>query len=337
MVEENNGITPEPIMKIITGAWLTQTLYVAADLGIFTKIAEGKNTIEKVANDLNIEKRPAEMLLNACVALDLLVKNGEEYENTPVADKFLIKNKPTYYGDMVAIFGMSESDEWNSWVNLKEAILTNSPVTSGLSKRMEDIEKAKRFTKAMHNNAMGPAIVLSKKFDFSKFTKLLDLGGGSGAFPIILTKEYPNLIATVFELPNVCSVAKDFIEKANAESKVSTIVGDFVKDEFPRDYDIVLLSQIIHSFSAEENKRLLKKVYDYLPSNGVIIINEFLLNEEKTGPLFPALFALNMLAATEGGDTYTEKEVKGWLEEAGFENLETIKLAGPISSIIAKK
>jgi len=326
-------ITPEPIMKIVWGMWSFKTLYTAVDLEVFTKISEGKNTIEKISQDLNIEKRPAEMLLNACVALDLLIKEGKGYKNTPEANEFLVKGKPTYYGDMMLMSGLRDSLK-----NLKKAILTNSPIDAGgLAKRMEDQEQAKVFTKAMHNNAVGPAMVLSKKFDFSNYKKLLDLGGGSGAFSIILAKEYSNLKATVFDLPNVCSVAEEYIKKADAESKVNTVAGNFFKDEFPENHDVVLLSQIIHSWSVEENKTLLKKVYNYLPENGVVIINEFLLNKNKTGPLFPALFALNMLNGSEKGNAYTEKEIKDWLEEIGFKHLETIKLTGPISSIIAKK
>jgi len=327
-------LTPEPIMRIMNGAWLAQILHTAVDLEVFTKIEEEENTVGKIANALSIEKRPAEMLLNACVASELLIKKGGEYKNTLLAEQFLVKDKPGYYGDMVLMLGSKESE---SWKNLKQAVLNNSPTSSMLRERMKDEEDARSFIKAMHNNAVGPATVLSKKFDFSGFKKLLDLGGGSGAYPIILTKEYPNLTATVFDFPNVCSVANEYIEKADAKSRAGTFVGDFFKDEFPKDYDAVLLSQILHSFSAEENKTLLKKVYDYLPKNGVIIINEFLLNEEKTGPLFPALFALTMLTSSEKGNSYTGEEIKDWLKDAGFEDLETIKLTGPVSAVIGRK
>jgi len=334
MKEKNDKITSEPIMKIMSGTWLAQTLHVAVDLGMFTKIAKGNSTVEKIAKDLSIEKRPAEMLLNACVALSLLVKNGETYGNTPVADKFLVKNSPDYYGDMISLFGVRDV---NGWANLKQAVLTNSITKDTLPKRMEDIALAKQFTKAMHSNSVEPAIILSKKFNFSNFTKLLDLGGGSGAYPIILTKQYSNLTATVFDFPNVCSIAKEFIKKEGVESKVNTFNGNFFKDDFPKDHDIILLSQIFHSWGTEENKNLLKKVYDYLPENGMVIINEFLLNEEKTGPLFSALFALNMLIASKKGNTYTEEEIKSWLKDAGFEYQETIPLTGTTTSIIARK
>ena len=106
---EENKITPEPIMKIITAPWLAQALYVAVDLEVFTKIAEGKNTVEEISDSLNLEKRPIERILNVCVASEFLVKEGNEYKNTQLADNFLVKGKPDYYGDMVVMFGTRDS------------------------------------------------------------------------------------------------------------------------------------------------------------------------------------------------------------------------------------
>lgn len=325
-------ITREPIMKIIWGMWSFRTLYAAIDLEVFTKIDNGSNTSEKIAIELKTKKRAVERLLNACVSLNLLTKDNETYNNTPETNQFLVKGKPSYYGDMMIM-----NSKGDSLKNLEKAILTNSPINIDISKRMDDKEHAKTFTRAMHNNAVGPAMVLSKKLNLSKSKKLLDLGGGSGAFSIILTKQYQNLSATVFDLPNVCSVAEEYIKEANLQSRVSTFKGDFFKDEFPKDHDSILLSQILHSFGKEENKTLLKKAYDYLPKGGVIIINEFLLNEDKTGPLFPALFALNMLVQSDNGNAYTESEIKDWLKDVGFEHLETIPLTGPVSSIVGRK
>jgi len=151
-----------------------------------------------------------------------------------------------------------------------------------------------------------------------------------------LTKNYPNLKATVFDLSNVCEVAKEYIKKTNSK-KVDAFVGDFFKNEFPKGADIILLSQIIHSFDSNKNKHLLKKIYNYLPRGGLLIINDFLLNEDKTGPLFSTLFALNMLVNSAEGNSYSETEIKSWIKETGFEYLQTIHLTGPVTSIIAKK
>lgn len=329
---EEEKITPEPIMKIIHGMWIFRSLCVAVDLEIFTKIANGKKNIKEIAEDLDLEERPIERLLNACVAFEFLIKEGESYKNSEIAEKFLVKGKPFYYGDMVVMFCMKDSLK-----NLKESIELNAPVTESLDKKMEDKKHAEIFTKAMHNNAMAPAGVLAEKFDFSEFSNLLDVGGGSGAFSIVLTKANPNLKASVFDLPNTCSVAEKYIQESGVEDRVSCFEGDFFKDELPKGNDIILLSQIMHSWSIEENKNILKKIYESLPEGGVLVINEFLLNDDKTGPLFSALFALNMLVGSEGGNAYTEREIKEWLSDAGFEYQETVKLGGPVSAIVSRK
>jgi len=291
-MNDKEKITRESIMKIMHGSWSFRALYAAVDLEIFTKISQGKNTAKQIAEDLETEEDAIERLLNVCVALNLLIKNNQEYQNVPEAEEFLVKGKESYYGDMIIMFGKGDSLK-----DVEKIILDSSLKKQNLKSRMKNPEQAEIFTKAMHNNAMGPAKILSDKFDFSNFKKLLDLGGGSGAFSIVLTKKYEDLEAIVFDLPNVCKVTEKFIKEAKAE-KVKTIEGDFFKDELPKDCDIVLISQILHSFNSEKNKEILKKVYDSLPEKGVVIINEFLLNPEKTGPLFPALFALNMLVGS---------------------------------------
>lgn len=328
-MEKENKITPQPIMKIMWGMWSFRTLLTAIELEVFTKIDKGITTSKDIAKELKANGEGIKRLLNACVSLGLLNKSGKRYENKEITTQFLVKGKPTYYGDMILMNGR------DSLKDLKEVII-NGTSKQGLKKRMEDKEQAKIFTKAMHNNAVGPAIVLSRKFDFSKYKKLLDLGGGSGAYSIILTKNYSNLKSTVFDLPNVCEVAEEYIKKTNSK-KVNTFAGDFFKEEFPKGADIVLLSQIIHSFDSDKNKYLLKKIHNYLPQGGLLIINDFLLNEDKTSPLYPTLFALNMLVNSAGGNAYSEEEIKSWIKETGFEYLKTIHLTGPVTSIISKR
>ena len=165
---------------------------------------------------------------------------------------------------------------------------------------------------------------------------LLDLGGGSGAHPIMITKKYPDLKAIVLDYPPVCEVAQECIEKMGA-STVTTRPGDFWTNEFPEGADVVLLGLIIHAFDEEKNKILIQKVYDYLPEGGMIIITEFLLNEDRTGPVFSTFFALNMLVSEEG-KTYTEKEITQMLQDAGFVDIKSqIPLSDPHSVIYGIK
>jgi hypothetical protein len=333
---KNEIITPAPLMKMVNGSWVAKTLTVAAELDIFTIIAENSTlSVEVLTELLKIQSRPTEMLLNACVSLGLLEKDGNQYNNTPVTDKFLVKGKPTYFGDMIIMLGTREYDVWS---NLKNAILTNEPVSPDIIGLTATPESASHFTKAMHNNAIAPAIALSNLIDFSKFTCLLDLGGGSGAYPIIITKKYPNLKAILFDFPYVCEVAQDFIETMGAPSNVITHSGNFWADEFPEGADVVLLGQVVHSFNEVDNKILFQKIYDYLPKGSILIITEFLLNEDKTGPVFATLFGLNMLTTSQDGKTYTENEIRQLLQDSGFVDVKSkVPLSGPHSAIYGIK
>lgn len=328
-------LTPEPIREIAQGLWESRILSAAYELEIFTKISQGYNTVGKLASVLKIEKRPAEMLANACVALGILTKEKNRYHNTPLSEQFLVKGKPSYYGDFLFMFGGDWS--YQDWGKLTEAILENKPMGQVIKERAKDLKKAKIFTKAMHNNALSPARALAKKVDFSSFKRLLDLGGGSGAYGIVLVKKYPNLRVTVFELPKVCRLADKFIKEARAEDRIETKIGDFFKDELPEGFDVVLLSQILHSFGPAKNQQLLKKVYQILPKRGMVIVNDFLLDEQKTGPKWATLFALNMLLQSKKGNSYTEAEIKSWLRETGFSKFKTVPLTGPHVAILGTK
>jgi len=151
-MDKDKKITPEPIMKLMWGMWSFRTLLAAIELEVFTKIDKGVTTSKDVAKELNANEEGIKRLLNACVGLGLLNKNGEIYENKRIESQFLVKGKPTYYGDMILMNGR------DSLKDLKEVII-NGTSKQVLKKRMEDKEQAKIFTRAMHNNAVGPAMV----------------------------------------------------------------------------------------------------------------------------------------------------------------------------------
>ena len=318
----------EGLQRIAGSKWSRKTLVAAVELEVFNKIKQGFDTAEKIAESLNTKTKGVERLLNACVALGFIEKEEEQYKNTQLSERFLVKESPDYYGDFI-IMTDKITERWDS---LTENILKGE-TPKEQSTNFED----PLFTRAMHNNSLGPAKVLAEKLDFSKYNNLLDLGGGSGAFSIELTNKCPNLKATVYELENVCKTVEEYIEKLGNPEKVKTKIGDFLTDELPEGYDIVLLSQILHSHSINDCKKLIKKIYDILPNDGLIIINDFLLNPDKTGPVFPVLFSITMFLASSEGSAYTKEEITSWLKEGNFKDIEIIPLIGPHTAIIAKK
>ena len=189
----------------------------------------------------------------------------------------------------------------------------------------------------MISEGIDTAKEMAGKIDLSGRKKLLDIGGGSGAYSITLTQKYPDLHAVIYELPNVAKVAEGYIKEAHA-NRVKTMDGDFHTDDLPAGYDTALISQILHSYSPETCRTIIAKAYNTLSDGGLLIINEFLLDDDKAGPEYAALFSLNMLLESRGkGSSYTFAEISNWLTEAGFKNIEKVSLAGPHVAIAAEK
>jgi 3-hydroxy-5-methyl-1-naphthoate 3-O-methyltransferase len=362
----DKDISPSPIMQMATGYWVSKTLMTAVELGVFTKIAAYQNrnsnqsmTLKEFQNIIGIEaSRPAEAFIIALVSLGLLTvdinNNGERiFKNSQLSSMFLDESKPTYIGDVIAMF---DDRLYKRWDKLSEAVKTNRPVGEEQEEDIESIfdsgstmfEKAKsnkgveevqKFTHAMYGISVGPAMALSKNVDFSNQRRMMDIGGGSGVYAIQVVANNPNnMSAVVLDSKPVCRVADEYIRKQNLQGKVQTKELDFFKDQLPDDCDVAFLSHVIHVFDRDKNIILLKKIHDSLPNeNGMIIISEWLLNDEKTGPIASALMGLTMIIENRGGRSYSYNEISGMLTEVGFKNIEKRPLVEPAEIIIGYK
>ena len=354
-----NNISPSPIMQMATGFWVSKTLMTAVELDVFTKISAHQNhndsksmTLGEFQNIMGIEEsRPAEAFTSALVSLGLLKvnknNNGEKtFANSEGSSMFLDKSKPTYIGDVISMF---DDRLYKRWDKLSEALKTNKPIDEKQGEDIESIfEKAKsnqeveqvqKFTHAMHGISIGPAMALAKNVDFSNHKKMMDIGGGSGVYAIQVVANSPNnMSAVVLDSKPVCQVADGYIQQYNLQDKVQTMTFDFFKDQLPNDCDVAFLSHVIHIFDKDKNITLLKKIYDSLPNeNGIIIISEWLLNDEKTGPISSALMGLTMIIENSTGRGYSYTEISQMLIEAGFKNIEKRPLIEPAEIVIGYK
>src|SRR6266571_931720 len=196
------------------------------------------------------------------------------------------------------------------------------------------------FWQGMHSLSIFTARGLGEAVDFSRFRELLDVGGGSGAFDIELCTRYPNLSATVYDLPFVTGIAAEKIAESGLSGRVTTHPGDFFADpKYPAGHDVILLSMIMHDWNEQEDRGILRKCYEALAPGGAVVISELLVNDEKTGPPPAALMSLNMLVETLGGRNYTPSEYRAWLEDTGFRDVKVIwfESAGANGAVIGYK
>jgi predicted O-methyltransferase YrrM len=321
-------INPLPLWDLAHAYCGARVFHAANELDIFSHLDEEKTSGE-LAKLLGFEKRPLRMLMDVCVTLDLLEKYGGRYKNTPIASEFLVKGKPFYSGHFVSL----EARSYLTWAKLADAVRRNAPV----DETTRDDESIRFFTHAMHSTSVFSATILAQVVDLSDYTNLLDIGGGSGVNSIAFVERYPNLRATVFDGRPVVEVAAEYISRSPAADRLTTRAGSY-QESLPAGHDAALLSNILHGEGERENRALLKHVYEVLDEPGIVIIADALPNEQRTGPPFPLIFALNMLVNTENGDTYTDSQVREFLVAAGFREISTISFdPAPLSVITALK
>jgi hypothetical protein len=337
------AVSPVPLMQLTTGFWAFKTLAAAHELDLFTRLSEtGGTTSAELADTLGIEQRPAEMLLAGCAALGLLETDGGAYVDSALAEDYLVRGKPYYFGGFVQ---MLDQRLYPGWGKLTEAIRTNRPTTWDPDRQASLFEGADPdmlavFWEAMHSLSTFTARSLGEAVDLSAFRRLLDVGGGSGAYDIELCRRYPDLNATVYDLPFVAEIAARKVTDAGLAERIDTVGGDFFADPaFPPGHDAILLSMIMHDWDEERDRTILTKCWQALPTGGVVIISELLVNDEKTGPPPAALMSLNMLIETEGGRNYTPSEYSRWLRDLGFHDIHTVwfEAAGANGAILARK
>jgi predicted O-methyltransferase YrrM len=296
----------------------SRILLTAWELDLFTILGEKGLSSAEAAEQVKANPHAVDRLMNALCALGLLSKERGRFFNTPLAGKYLVKGKP----DFMSNLGHT-SHTWDSWSHLTQAVKQGGPIErQPMNDRGEMWLEA--FIAAMHNRARIQAPKLAALLDLSEVSRILDVGGGSGAFAMAMVRAREGSTAVVFDLPGVVPIARRYIEQEGLAERVSTAEGDFIRDELGSGFDLVFLSAIVHMLSPEQNISLLKKCARALNPGGQIVIQDFIIDEDRTSPAFATLFALNMLVATDSGDTYTESEMKDWMQASGFGEVKRI-------------
>jgi len=314
---------PDKLLALSGYYWRSFTLHAAIKLGIFTTIGIEQLTGEEIAQRLSGEKRGVITLLNALSAMKLIAKKGDKYSNTPASVSFLSKDSPEYIGYMI----MHHHHLAESWSKLDKAVRAGSPVRSRSSSN--DEEKRESFLMGMFNNAMNLAPRVVNAVDLSDRHRLLDLGGGPGTYAIHFCLNNPQLNATVYDLPTTRPYAIKTIEKFGLTGRIDFVAGDYLSGDISGSYDVAWLSQILHAEGPRDCQKIIEKAVSVLQPGGMIIVHEFILDNTMDGPLFPALFSLNMLLGTTNGRSYSEREIMELLARAGVKEIKRIPLQSP--------
>ncbi len=324
----SNQWDPGRLLQTSSGYWQTCTIHAAVKLDLFSAIGDDALSNAAVAEKLGTDVRGTTMLLNALCALGLLDKSDGNYRNTDFASTFLLKASPRYIGHLV----MHHHFLLPSWARLDQGVRTGRPTRDRVSRA--DGERREAFLMGMHNSAMALAPRVVEEIDLGGRGRLLDLGGGPGTYAIHFCRRYPELEATVCDLPTTRPFAEGNIARFGLSDRIDFADLDYLSQEVPGSYDAAWLSHILHSEDPEQCRSMIGKTVKALLPGGLIAIHEFVLDDSGDGPLFPALFSLNMFLGTDGGQAYTEAEITRMLSDNGVGNIRRLPFRGPTDSSI---
>jgi ubiquinone/menaquinone biosynthesis C-methylase UbiE len=319
-------LDPGPIMRLATGYWESQCFLTANRLGLFELLAKGPMTAEAVAGALHLAPRHTRLVLKACVGLDLLVEEPAGFSNHPRSQAFLVPGSDAYLGNAVR-YG---DDMWEGWTHLGDSMRDGAPWVKPETYTGDDPQKTRHFVYAMHNRALGIANVLAGMIDLSGRRSLLDVGGGPGTYSALFTRRYPDLKATVLDLPEVAALADEILKSMNARDRVEPLAGDYKKTEFPQGIDAVLISGVFHRETEATCRDLIERARAALSSGGLLIVSDVLTDEGGATPAFAALFGLNMMLSAPDGGVHAESDVAAWMEEAGFREIKRTPFPPPM-------
>jgi ubiquinone/menaquinone biosynthesis C-methylase UbiE len=314
------------LLGISSYYWRSSAVHAGVKLDIFSGIGNELLTAAKLSNTLGAPQRGVEMLLNGLTALGLLAHEDDRYRNTDFSKKYLVHGEPGYLGYII----MHHYHLVDAWAKLDEAVMQGAPVEK--KSYGEEIER-QSFQMGMFNLAMAIAPTLAAEIDLSGRHHLLDLGGGPGTHAIHFCLANPDLQATVFDRPTTEPFFRETAGKFGMDKRIDFMAGDFNVDPIEGSYDVVWISQVLHSNSLEECQALIDKTVAVLESGGKILIHDFFLDDTMDGPLFPALFSLNMLLNNQGR-SYSEKEVREMMSRAGVQNINRLDFQAPNDSAV---
>ncbi len=330
-----------PVIGLIEGFRRSKAMFAAVSLGIFDSLEDAPASAETLAGVMQLPREPLERLLDACVGLKLLGKNGAFYDNEPVASVYLCRSSDRA---LIGYILYSNDVLFPLWTHLEDAVREGTPRwgqefggKAGIFANFFRSPEAKAtFLRGMHGFGLLSSPKVVDAFDLSEFRRMVDVGGGTGHLAMAACARYPQLRGTVFDLPDVVEITKGYLEKSGFASEcISITAGDFFSDPLP-EADLIAMGRILHDWSDAKVGQLLTKVFQTLPSGGAILIAEKLLDEQKTGPTSALLQSLNMLVCTEGKERNLS-EYRQLLELAGFEQVEGRVTGAYLDAVIARK
>ena len=332
----NSSPTPERLMQIAWSFAPALVVEAAVQHGVFERLDQGPRSAAQLATETGASLRGLAGILNVLVGLQLLGRDGDRYTLTPESAAFLVPSRSDYRG----LFFQHISDQLlPRWLELNEIVRTGRPA-SRVNQEEEGAQFFAEFVESLFPVSFSAASALGEHLgipDAAASVSVLDIGAGSGVWGIALAKQSPQVRIRAVDWPRVLEVTKRVAARHGVADRLTATPGDFFEADFGDGHQLATVGHILHSEGRDRSQRLLKKIWSALAPGGTIAIQEFVPNDERTGPVHTLIFAVNMLVNTDEGDTFTFAEMSAWLKEAGYVNPRLLDVPSVSPLVLAEK
>jgi hypothetical protein len=307
------------ISAITYGFMASKALFAALDFDLFTHIDRGADSLTGLARATGVSENLLTTLLTALKSLGLIVEREGRFANAPATAKFLVADAPGDFRDYVRLvngaFGYEGFRHLTSALR-GERIFPDKGFYEGMIYSAGLGGEA--FSAAQHSGSLGPARLMAKRVPLGDRKRLLDAGGGSGAYTLAFCAANPQLKATILDFPQTVETAKRYAREAELTDRVAHLAGDAVTTEWPAGHDVVLMSYVWSAVGGADIAVLARRAFDALPSGGLVLVHDFMVDNAGAGPPFAAWYLLGSIFDSPNAVRLTPAFVEDALRQAGF-------------------
>jgi len=322
------------------GFMASQALFSGLELGIFDQIDKKGSamTTEELGQLVGVTAPRLQTLITALTAVKALRKGPGGISLSPNTAKFLVRSSKYFYGDYLR---MQIGQQFYRHMGALPQIMKTGKGPD-YATLFSDPTEADTYTRAQHNGSLATANQLCKRVDFSRMTSMLDIGGGSGAFAIMICRRNPQISAKILEFPEVCNTGEKFVSaEPNEVSHRITYVRGSCLDAWPPElgqgHDVVLISYVSESVPASAVPTMYKRAFERLKPGGLLIVHSFMVDDTLDGPELGALWSLQHIAVNADGMGLHPAAVKELMHGAGFHEVASSNMIGGMTKLVIGK
>lgn len=311
------------ISHVAYGFFASKALFGALNVELFRHLAQGPQSVAALARATGVAENRLATLLAALASSGLVTQEGGHWANSPAAARYLVSGEPAYFGDYYRY--QIDRQLYPNMLALDAGLAGDDAALAhaSMSSMLEDPAEAEAFSRAQHAGSMGPAMLMARTLDFAGVETMLDVAGGTGAYSIVLCRQYPDMAATIIDFPTVTDVARGYVEEAGMADRIGLLPGDALEVDWPGAQDAVLMSYLLSAVGEADIAPLVDRARAALKPGGLVVVHDFMLDPERSGPFAAAGFFLSYLTLRTDPVSFTAAESADWLRAAGFEEVET--------------